>query len=188
MPGRDPGSRGMEIEVRSATLADLAALSDLIERSARVLCAEDYTEVQIESALLGALGVDTQLIEDETYFVAERAGALVACGGWSFRRTLFGCDAEPGRDAGRLEPPGDAAKIRAFFVEPAHARQGLGKRLLDLCEDEARARGFICFELMATLAGVRLYERFGYEAGRPVAYELGDGLTIEFVPMSKSVS
>lgn len=174
--------------VRLARLEDVAALEALIERSARALCADDYTQAQIEGALRGAFGVDTQLIEDGTYFVLERAEGLIACGGWSYRKTLFGGDAEGGRDRSRLEPPGDAAKIRAFFVEPSQARRGLGELLLERCEQEARARGFTRFELMATLSGERLYRRFGYEAGESVAYDLGDGLTIDFVPMSKTES
>jgi len=172
--------------VRVATRADLPRLANLIARSARALCARDYTEEQIEGALTGALGVDSQLIEDQTYFVVEEKGGLAACGGWSFRKTLFGSDSEGGRDVERLEPPLDAAKIRAFFVDPAHARQGLGRLLLERCETEAAARGFTGFELMATLSGERLYRRCGYRAAPTIAYNLGNGLTIDFVPMSKS--
>ena len=175
-----------ELTVRPAKLSDVELLEELIERSARALCAPDYTEAQIEGALRGAFGVDTQLIADGTYFAVESCGRLVGCGGWSYRKTLFGGDAEGARDPGRLVPPGDAAKIRAFFVEPSQARKGIGNLLLERCEQEAGARGFRRFELMATLSGERLYARYGYEAAAAVAYELGAGLTIDFVPMSKS--
>lgn len=177
----------MPPRIRPATLADKLALEGLIARSARELSKADYTPEQVEGALRGAFGVDTQLIHDGTYFVAESAAQLVGCGGWSYRRTLFGGDARAQRDAGELDPMQDAAKIRAFFIDPAHARQGIGQALLERCESEASARGFTRFELMATLPGVRLYAASGYVAGEMIHYPLGvSGLTIQFVPMSKS--
>ncbi|MGH8176497.1 MAG: GNAT family N-acetyltransferase [Steroidobacter sp.] len=171
--------------IRTATLADKAELERLIARSARGLSMDDYTPEQVEGALLGAFGVDTQLIADATYFLVESAGKVVGCGGWSRRRTLFGGDARAGRDAGELDPQIDAAKIRAFFVDPAYARRGIGRMILEHCENEARAQGFRRFELMATLPGVRLYRECGYVGEARVHYEVQPGVTIEFVPMVK---
>lgn len=173
--------------LRPATRADQAALQRLIARSARELGAQDYKSEQIEGALQGAFGVDTQLIDDGTYFVVEFDGQLVGCGGWSRRRTLFGSDSARERDAGELDPGTDAAKIRAFFVDPDHARRGIGRSLLERCESEARARGFRRFELMGTLPGVRLYQALGYRPGRLVHYPVASGVTIEFIPMSKEL-
>lgn len=176
----------MSYRIRKATMADLAALSDLISRSARGLSEDDYSRQQIEGALRGAFGVDSQLVNDGTYFVVEIAGRIVGCGGWGRRRTLFGSDAHSQRDAAELDPGQDAAKIRAFFVDPAHARKGIGKSILERCEAEARSRGFSRFELMATLPGVRLYQAYGYLPGPPYHHEVEPGLTIEFIPMSKN--
>jgi GNAT superfamily N-acetyltransferase len=171
--------------IRAATLADKPDLELLIAHSARELSKGDYRSEQIEGALRGAFGVDTQLIADGTYFVVECDGCIVGCGGWSRRRTLFGGDAREGRDAGELEPQADAAKIRAFFVHPAYARRGIGRAILQHCEDAARAYGFSRFELMATLPGVRLYAQCGYRGAEVVQYEVQPGVTIEFVPMIK---
>jgi GNAT superfamily N-acetyltransferase len=178
-------SRG-DFRIRLATLDDKAELIELIARSARELSAGDYTPEQVEGALRGAFGVDTQLITDRTYFVAEADGKLVACGGWSKRRTLFGSDARSGRDAAELDPKVDAAKIRAFFVDPAYARRGLGSAILERCEAEARACGFRRYEMMATLPGARLYSRYGYTGTERVHYEVQPGVTIEFIPMTKN--
>ena len=109
----------------------------------------------------------------------------MACGGWSRRRTLFGSDARADRDESLLDPRVDAARIRACFVDPAHARRGLGRAILDRSEADARASGFAQFELMATLPGVRLYEKCGYRAGDSVNHPLPGGLSIRFVPMTK---
>lgn len=177
----------MDYQLRLATRADQPALQQLIARSARALGAADYRPEQIEAALLGAFGVDTQLIDDGTYFVVEADGQMAGCGGWSRRRTLFGGDSARERDAGQLDPRTDAAKIRAFFVHPEHARHGIGRMLLERCESEARARGFRRFELMGTLPGVRLYRALGYRPGAMIHYPLGSGITIEFVPMSKEL-
>src|SRR5579862_7381051 len=112
----------VEPGLRPANLGDCRAIEALIARSIRALGAGDYRPEQIDAALAGAFGIDTQLIRDRTYFVVERAGRIAGCGGWSFRRTLFGNDREHGRDPQPLDPAVDAAKIRAFFVDPDHAR------------------------------------------------------------------
>jgi GNAT superfamily N-acetyltransferase len=175
------------LAVRNATLADRDVLRDLIARSARELSAADYRPEQVEGALRGAFGIDSQLIHDGTYFVVEESGVIVGCGGWSYRKTLFGGDARPERDAAELDPRTDPAKIRAFFVDPAHARKGIGTMLLEKCESEARLRGFSRVELMSTLPGIRLYSARGYVGVAQVQYEVSPGVAIEFLPMSKSI-
>ena len=173
--------------LREATLEDEPALRELIARSIRALGAADYSPAQIEGALRGAFGVDTNLIRDGSYYVvASDGGACVACGGWSRRRTLFGSDARAGRNESCLDPRTEAARIRAFFVDPAHVRRGLGRAILERSEAEARRAGFSRFALMATLPGVRLYVQCGYLAQAPISYPLPNGLSIPFVPMSKS--
>lgn len=171
--------------LRRATHADLPALGALIATSARALSRGDYTDAQIEGALRGAFGVDSQLIRDGTYFVVESDGRIAGCGGWSKRRTLFGSDQRADRDASELDPAVDAAKIRAFFIHPEFARRGLGTALLVRCEREAVAHGFRRFELMATLPGVRLYQARGYVPQPQIRWPVGPGLEIDFVPMSK---
>jgi GNAT superfamily N-acetyltransferase len=178
--------RSETYSLRVATLDDEPTLRALIARSIRTLGIGDYTAEQIEAALLGAFGVDTALIRDATYFVAlDGRGEIAGCGGWSGRRTLFGGDARAERDDARLDPRVDAAKIRAFFIDPAHARRGIGRALLEHCESQAARAGFGRCELMATLPGVRLYARYGYEAGRAIEHPVPGGLSITFVPMSK---
>ena len=179
----------MGYRLRVATLEDVPGLRVLIASSIRKLGARDYTPPQIEAALQGAFGVDTVLIRDGTYFVAvTQTDQIVACGGWSRRRTLFGSDARGDRDESGLDPRTDAARIRAFFVDPAHARRGLGRAILARSEAEARRCGFRAFELMATLPGVRLYESCGYRGGESVDHPLPGGLTIRFLPMTKRLS
>jgi GNAT superfamily N-acetyltransferase len=175
------------LDLRAATLEDREVLRELIDRSARQLSKGDYRADQVEGALQGAFGVDSQLIQDGTFFVVEEGPVIVGCGGWSYRRTLFGGDKRAERDAALLDPRTDPAKIRAFFVDPAHARKGIGTMLLDKCESEARRRGFSRVELMSTLPGVRLYSARGYSGVEQVQYEVAPGVVIEFVPMSKVI-
>src|SRR5689334_7434550 len=176
----------MTFRLRAAAVPDAPVLRELIARSIRALGAADYTPAQIEAALQGAFGLDTTLIEDGTYFVvADDDGNIIGCGGWSRRKTLFGSDARADRDDAWLDPARDAAKIRVFFVDPQHARRGIGRALLERSETEARRAGFTSFELMATLPGVRLYQRLGYVAGAPIEHPLHEALTITFVPMAK---
>ena len=174
--------------LRRATLEDLPALKQLIALSARELSINDYTPQQIEGALRGTFGVDTQLIRDGTYFVIEAEERLAGCGGWSRRRTLFGGDARADRDATELDPAVDAAKIRAFFIHPDFARRGFGSAILDHCERDAVAHGFRRLELMSTLPGKRLYAARGFASAPMIHWPLGDGLVIEFIPMSKDTA
>ena len=176
----------MEYRLRRATLADRAALEQLIAESARGLSRGDYSDAQVEAAIATVFGVDTELIRDGTYYVAEAEGSPVGCGGWSRRRTLFGGDRYAARESGELDPAADAAKIRAFFVHPSWARKGVGRAILETCEREAQAHGFRALELMATLPGVRLYAAHGYEPGERVTHDAG-GVRVVFVPMRKEI-
>jgi len=174
----------MDYAIRVARASDIPALSALIALSARGLSREDYSEEQIEVAVTSIYGVDSELINDGTYFVAEEDGELVGCGGWSRRRTLFGGDQAASRGLGLLDAAQDAAKIRAFFVHPNWARRGIGRAILHRCEHEANEAGFQTVELMSTLPGTRFYLAMGYEASQPITYSVGD-MTLKFVPMRK---
>jgi GNAT superfamily N-acetyltransferase len=176
-------------QIRRAAPRDIDALRQVIERSARTVGLERYTAAQMETALRGAFGVDSQLIADGTYFAVEgEDGLIVACGGWSWRRALFGGDSRGDREVGDLDPSVDAAKIRAFFVDPRHLRKGIASALLKRCEAEARAAGFSKFELMGTLTGEPFYAAHGYVPIRSVSYEAEPGIFIPFVAMSKGLS
>ncbi len=176
----------IDAHIRLARLEDIPALDALIAASARGLQAQDYTPGQIEAALGAVFGVDRQLIADGAYHLAEVQGRIVACGGWSRRRTLYGADAVEGRDDSLLDPRADSARIRAFFVAPEFARQGLGSRLVKVCESAAMAAGFTSFELSATLTGVGLYLKEGYVPQERSLAPLPDGGGIEVVRMTKA--
>ena len=163
------------------------AIRQLIAESARHLSRQHYNDEQIETAIATVFGVDTDLIEDGTYFVAEESGALVGCGGWSKRKTLFGGDQYAARDAGYLDPASEFAKIRAFFIHPEHARKGIARAILARCEDEARAQGFRGLELMATLPGIEFYKSSGFEAAGTFDLDLVEGVKLELMPMRKEI-
>ena len=163
------------------------SIKQLIADSARHLSREHYSDSQIETAIATVFGVDTDLIEDGTYFVAEESGVLVGCGGWSKRKTLFGGDQFSSRDAGYLDPATEPAKIRAFFIHPDHARKGIGRAILERCENEARAAGFHALELMATLPGIEFYKSCGFAPTGDFDLDLTDDVKLELVPMRKEL-
>jgi GNAT superfamily N-acetyltransferase len=175
----------MDYTLRKATLSDRDAIAQLIKDSARGLSRADYSDAQIEGAIATVFGVDTKLILDGTYFVADCSGTLIGCGGWSRRKTLFGGDQYPTRDASDLDPATEPAKIRAFFIHPQHARKGIARAILDACERAARSFGFQSLELMSTLPGIKLYQACGYEGEDRVELEVGEGVTIGLVQMRK---
>jgi len=163
------------------------AIKQLIAESARLLSREHYSDTQIETAIVTVFGVDTDLIDDGTYFVAESEGQLAGCGGWSKRKTLFGGDQYSSRDGGYLDPESEAAKIRAFFIHPDHARKGIARAILTRCEDEARSQGFRALELMATLPGIEFYKSCGFVETGNFALDLTDTVKLELVPMRKEI-
>jgi GNAT superfamily N-acetyltransferase len=181
-----------EFTLRLATEEDIPALHALVEASVRGLQASDYTPPQIEGALGTVLGLDTQLIKDRTYFIAEAAlppeggnPTLAGCGGWSKRKTLFGADRGPGREPDLLDPAIDAAKVRAIFVHPAFARQGLGTLILATVEQAAHAAGFRKYEMGSTLTGVPLYRLKGYVEVERISVPLHNGEALPVVKMVK---
>ena len=176
-----------KFHLRVATREDVAGIRGLIEISVRGLQAGDYSAAQIEGALATVFTVDSQLIADGTYFVAfAEDGELAGCGGWSFRKTLYGGDHQVEKIAPeRLDPAVDAAKIRAIFVHPKFSRMGLGSLILEAAESSAMEQGFGRFEMGSTLTGVPLYWVKGYrEVGR-IAVPVGNGERIEVVRMVK---
>ena len=178
----------MDFSLRKAVPADVPILRALIDASVRGLQAGDYSPSQIESALASVYGVDSQLISDGTYFVVEAksaASAIVACGGWSKRKTLYGGDVWKAREDSLLDPQTDPAKIRAFFVHPDWVRRGIGTMLLDACERAAMAEGFRRFEMGATLSGVPLYSARGYISLESLGVPLANGESLPIVRMEK---
>ena len=195
----------MQIRIRKAVVADVPALRALIETSVRELQAQDYTPAQMEGALETVFGVDSQLIADGTYFVAEarlveakheeekasegknaRSEWVIAgCGGWSKRKTLYGSDHWTEREDALLDPKRDAAKIRAFFIHPAWARRGIGSKILEACEIAASAAGFASYEMGATLTGAKLFGKKGYVAVENIEVPLKNGLSLPVVRMAK---
>jgi GNAT superfamily N-acetyltransferase len=176
--------------LRLATESDIPALHELIEASVRGLQTSDYTAQQIEGALGTVLGLDTQLIRDKTYFVAEALvqdaqARSVGCGGWSKRKTLFGADRGPGPVPEFLDPETEAAKVRAIFVHPEFARRGLGSLILARVEAEAVAAGFRRFEMGSTLTGVPLYRLKGYVEVEQIGVPLWNGEALPVVKMVK---
>lgn len=184
----------MKIQIRKATPADIPRLREVIEASVRGLQAQDYSPAQIEGALESVYGVDSQLIADGTYFAVEAAHddlcakEIVACGGWSKRKTLYGGDQFSGREDSLLDPARDAAKIRAFFVHPQWARQGVGSLILETCEKAALDAGFTRLEMGATLSGVAFYRAKGYEAVENQSVALSNGESLPIVKMAKQIT
>lgn len=175
------------ITIRKATLGDVPFLRSLISESVRILQASYYTPEQREGALGRVFGVDTQLILDGTYMVAEAGTMIVGCGGWSRRKTAFGSDRAADRDNALLDPAQEAAKIRAFFVHPEWARRGIGTRILEACEVAAAAEGFTRLELVSTLPGEPMYRARGFVSGEAFEVPLENGVKLPVVRMTKMI-
>jgi N-acetylglutamate synthase-like GNAT family acetyltransferase len=180
----------MSVRVRQARYEDVDALRVLIDLSVRGLQAQDYTAAQMESALKMVYGVDTQLIADGTYFVAEAGVAsdnptIIGCGGWSKRKTLFGGDQWNARQDSLLDPARDAGKIRAFFIHPSWARQGIAGLILQACEEAAKSAGFTRLEMGSTLTGIPFYAAKGYMRLEDQSVPLEDGQSLRIVRMAK---
>jgi GNAT superfamily N-acetyltransferase len=177
--------------LRRATHDDIPALECLVEVSVRRIGGRHYSSRQIESSLQHLFGVDRQLIDDGTYYVAATdngvatEGPVVGCGGWSYRQTPFGGDQAAVQDAEVRDPATDPAVLRAFFVHPDWTRRGIGQALLECCEQAARDAGFDRFELTSTLSGHALYKAAGYRDVSSISIELPGGVELDAIVMAK---
>lgn len=181
-----------DTHIRKAVAADIPKLRALIDASVRGLQSADYTPEQIDGALKSVFGVDSQLIADGTYFIAEAKSEnaemiVVGCGGWSKRNTLFGGDQWTERKDSLLDPRVDAAKIRSFFVHPAWPRRGIGSAILETCEDAAKSAGFTRAEMGATLTGAKLFQVRGYVPLEFIEISLENGASLTVLRMSKQL-
>ena len=177
----------MKWKSRRATEADIPALEALIPLSVRKLQKDFYSPGQIKAALGPIFGVDRQLIVDGTYFIVEQGREIVGCGGWSKRRALFGGDSHRSEPDNELDPSKEAARIRAFFVHPAWARQGIGRSILLVCEQSILAAGFRTIELVATLAGEPLYASCNYAVAERYEVAMAGPLSLPVVRMAKRI-
>ena len=171
---------------RLATPADMPALQSLMTAAIRELLPQFLTPEKVEASF-AVMGVDSQLIEDGTYFILEENGVLAGCGGWSRRATLFGHNHTAGRDARLLDPACEAARIRAMYTAPQFARRGVGRRILELCEQAARAEGFTRVELGATAGGEPLYRACGYQEIERLEVPTPGGVTVPITRMGKTL-
>lgn len=189
LPFRPPKNHlasAMLLTHRLARHSDLDALKALMDAAISELQKDFLDAGQIASSR-AIMGLDTQLIDDGTYFIVETDGQLAGCGGWSRRATLYGGDHSPGRDAALLDPAREPARIRAMYTHPGHARKGVGRMILTLCEEAARQEGFRRAEMMATLAGVPLYRACGYSPIEDVVDRRG-GAPVPLVRMGKALA
>ena len=176
------------LEFRLAEATEIPILDRLISRSVYGLQSEFYSKAQMDGAVGTMFAVDSQLIRDGTYFVVEHGDKIVACGGWSRRETLSGGDkSKRGGDEALLDPKKDAARIRAFFVDPDYARRGIGSEILQRCEAAIVEAGFTRACIVATLAGEKLYERFGYSVVKRSKLALPNGEGLPVVEMAKGL-
>jgi GNAT superfamily N-acetyltransferase len=176
----------MQLTSRTAVHADISALVPLMRAAIDDLQKGFLDEAQI-AASHASIGLDSQLIDDGTYYVIECDGRAAGCGGWSRRATLYGGDHSGGRDSAMLDPQRDAARVRAMYTHPDFARRGVGRLILSLCESAAAAEGFRRLELMASLAGATLYRAAGFEPLEEVMDDSG-GVPVPLVRMAKRIS
>ena len=171
--------------LRPARHEDIPALDILIPVSVRALQTH-YTKAQREAAIGSVFGVDRQLIDDQTYFVAETAsGEIIGCGGWSSRKSKCGSSAGRAEPDPHIDPKTEAPRIRAFFVHPDFARRGIGRAILEACEQALQTAGFNRAEIAATLTGEPLYVACGYQVTERFDIPLANGLPLPCVRLTK---
>jgi GNAT superfamily N-acetyltransferase len=172
--------------LRLARLDDVPALRSLMDASMRIHLAAVLSPDEVDASF-AIMGLDTQLIDDGTYYVVECEGRVAGCGGWSRRATLFGGDHSAGRDAALLDPKADAARVRAMYTHPDFARQGVGRLILGVCEEKAAAEGFTRTELGATMSGLPLYRAYGYLEIEQLRVDTPSGVRVPIIRMGKTI-
>jgi GNAT superfamily N-acetyltransferase len=166
---------------------DADEIDALMKASIREIFPAVYDDRQTASAEIHVASVDRAMLADGTYFVIEDAGEIVACGGWSRRAKVYTGSGAHDDDARLLDPATEPARVRAMFTRGDHTRRGLGTQILEACEAAARAEGYTRLTLMATMAGMPLYERFGFVAADPTRITMPDGVRLECVNMERPI-
>ena len=179
-------SMSQTLTIRSAVSGDIPALKAVMDRAIKELLPAFLPPAEV-LASQEVMGLDTQLIEDGTYYVVEADGAIAGCGGWSRRATLFGGDHSAGRDAALVDPATDPARVRAMYTSPDFTRRGVGRLILATCEAKAKAEGFSRCEMAATMAGEPLYAACGYQRIEPFEAQTSNGVRVPLVRMGKAI-
>lgn len=174
------------LTIRPAVREDIPALKVVMDRAIKDLLPAFLPPAEV-LASQEIMGLDTQLIEDGTYYVVETGGAIAGCGGWSRRATLFGGDHSAGRDAALVDPATDPARVRAMYTDPGFVRRGVGRLILATCEAKAKAEGFSRCEMAATMAGEPLYAACGYQRIEPFEAQTSHGVKVPLVRMGKAI-
>ena len=174
------------LTIRPAVSGDIPALKAVMDRAIKELLPAFLPPAEV-LASQEVMGLDTQLIEDGTYYVVEADGAIAGCGGWSRRATLFGGDHSAGRDVALVDPATDPARVRAMYTSPDFTRRGVGRLILATCEAKAKAEGFSRCEMAATMAGEPLYAACGYQRIEPFEAQTSNGVKVPLVRMGKAI-
>jgi GNAT superfamily N-acetyltransferase len=177
-----------EPALRIATIEDEVTLDALMKTSAEVLFPRFYDERQSASAVRYVAQIDRMLLEDGTYFVLESGEEPVGCGGWSRRDKLYTGSGNSENDARLLDPATEPARVRAMFVRADWTRRGLGRRILEACEEAAKSEGFTRLALVSTMPGLPLYLAYGFKELEQADVAMPDGVTIPCVAMEKPIT
>ncbi|QUJ75900.1 GNAT family N-acetyltransferase [Sulfitobacter albidus] len=134
-----------DLILRPARAPDAPGLSDLIYRSKH---SNGYDDAFM-AACAHELRVTPARLIASTYWLAERGG------------TPLGCAA--------LRPHTDTVgEVHAFFIDPDHKRQGIGRLLWRRLHRTAMGQGFASLILDADPAAVPFYEDLGFRWRRDV--------------------
>lgn len=178
-----------EFTYRLAKMSDTDIIRDLMSLAIYELQKDFLDKDQLDAAHQ-FMGIDTKLIEDQTYFLILHGEAtddeiVVGCGGWGKRATLYGGNHTKGRSDELLDPKTDRARIRAMYCHPDWARKGIGSFIMNICETAAKDAGFSKMTMGSTLAGRPLYEKCGYHVVEENVDVTDDGIKIPLLTMVK---
>ena len=171
---------------RKAEIQDISAIEKLMNLSISKVLGKLTDKKELEASY-ESMGLDTKLIEDNSYFLIFEADKLIGSGGYSIRKTLFGGNHTPNRSDDLLVPGKEPSKIRAMYTHPDWIRKGVGSMILELSENESKKLGFNKAELMATISGILLYQDRGYQVDKEIEYESRAGNKVKMYRMFKNL-
>ena len=131
--------------------------------------------------------MDRVLLGDGTYYVIEAEDGLVACGGWSRRGKLYTGSGDAADDDRIIDPATEGARIRAMFTRPDRKRQGLGTRILEEAEADAKAGGVRVPDPGRDAGGRPALRRLRVHRDRRATVTMPDGTTLDCAVMTKPI-
>lgn len=151
------------MKIRRYNFEDAEAHAEVHRQSVRGIASEHYRDEIIE-AWASKEPEDSPLDEEKVRFVAEEDGEIVGFSDYNK----------------------ETNELSGLYIKPEYTGEGIGKKLLDKVEEDARKNGLEQLWCKSTITAKDFYQKHGYELIEETTHEI-DGLEMAVYKMEKEL-